>query len=109
MATNRTAAPENDPDAPAPDAVTTPSAVGATQTDFQGFIWQQLNNIHKTLGSILANQSTSEDRLKGLEGKVSVLNRIVWIGVGIFGTVAAVAAIAQPLVHLLIRIGIVTP
>jgi hypothetical protein len=107
MATKQTAIPENDPDAPAPDAATTPSAVGATQTDFQGFIWQQLNDIHKSLGSILANQITSEDRLKGLEGKVSVLNRIVWIGVGIFGTVAV--AIAQPLVHLLIRIGIVTP
>lgn len=108
MATRRTTR-EADPDAPAPDPATTPNAVGASGSSFEGFIWQQLGEVQKSLGTIIANQATSEDRLKGLESKVSGLNRIVWIGVGIISVIGGLAAVLQPLVHLLIRMGIATP
>lgn len=98
----------SDPVGEPPDIAVTPSAVGATGSNFEGFIWQQLGDIQKSLGTIVANQSTADDRLKSLEGKVSGLNRLVWIGIGIFGVLGVLIGIANPLINFLIRVGVVT-
>jgi hypothetical protein len=109
MATpRRPTRPASDPVGQPTDFDVTPSAIGATGANFESFIWQQLGDIQKSLGTIMANQTSTDDRMKSVEGKVGTLNRIVWIGVGIFGVIAVLAGIVNPLVHFLIRVGLVT-
>lgn len=120
MATPRRSSRGVDQDAPPPDLDVTPNVVMGKGTEFQNFIWQQIGDVQRSLGAIVAkqestvqlierNQGAMEKRLEQLDSKVGVLNRIVWIGVGVVSVIAVLAGVLSPLVHFLIRVGIVTP
>jgi hypothetical protein len=61
--------------------------------------------MQRDIGSILSTQAASGNRIGSLEIKVSGLNRLVWIGMGMGATVAAVAAIIVPFARFLVHNG----
>ncbi len=97
----------NDPDKNQ-DRSSFPIFVGAIGADFQNFIWQQLADIQKSLGSIIEIHKSLDNRLRIVEAKVCALNRLFWIGMGIFAGFGGLAATAQPLVRLLLHTGVLS-